>query len=97
VSCEFIKSCSLLNRFRSFRKYQGNKKVMDLLQKFAGAAGGGGFPGMGGGFPGGMGGMGGMGGFPNFGGMGGAAPESGDASAPPKSETKKDFHDDGLD
>lgn len=40
-------------------KYQNNPKVMNLLKKFAGAAGGGGFPGMGAGGGGGMG-----GGFP---------------------------------
>lgn len=40
-------------------KYQNNPKVMNLLKKFAGAAGGGGFPGMGAGGPGA-----GMGGFP---------------------------------
>lgn len=73
-------------------KYQNNPKVMNLLKKFAGAAGGGGFPGMGmgGGFPGMPGGMpGGMGGgFPGF-------PGAGDAPKPdPK--PKQEF-DDGLD
>ena len=48
-------------------KYQGNPKVMALLQKMAGKMGGGG---MGGGMPG----MGGMGGMPGMGGMGGGMP-----------------------
>ena len=80
-------------------KYQGNPKVMALLQKMASKMGGGGgmpgmmggmgggmpgMPGGMGGMPGGMGGMpGGMGGFP--GGMGGAAGSAGSPgnSAPP--------------
>lgn len=58
---------------------------MNLLKKFAGAAGGGGFPGMGAGFPG-MGQQG--GGFPGF-------PGAGD---PPKPDPKpKQEFDDGLD
>jgi hypothetical protein len=82
-----------LNLQISFSRYQNNPKVMNLLKKFAGAAGGGGFPGMG------MGGMGG-GGFPGIyfihsttfaisqsiiskgmGGMGGGFPGFGGASA----------------
>ena len=82
-------------------KYQGNPKVMALLQKMAGKmGGGGGMPGMGGmgGMPGmgGMGGMGGgmsggmpgMGGFP--GGMGGATGSSGDSAPPPPKPSSTD-------
>lgn len=74
-------------------KYQNNPKVMNLLKKFAGAAGSGGFP------MGGMPGMGGMGGFPGMGGMGGFPGFMDGAQDPPKSDSKekKDAYDDGLD
>jgi suppressor of tumorigenicity protein 13 len=90
-------------------KYQNNPKVMNLLKKFAGAAGGmgGGMPGMGaGGFPG-MGGMGGAG-MPGMEEMFANAAAGGGAEGfdpftrprpqqPPKSDPKPSDFDDGLD
>merc|ERR1719245_2403225 len=76
-------------------KYQGNPKVMALLQKMAGKMGGGGgmpgmggmggMPGMGGGMPGGMPGM---GGFPC--GMGGGATGASSAAPPPPKPSSTD-------
>lgn len=81
-------------------KYQNNPKVMNILKKFASAAGAGGFPGMGG--MGGMPGMGGMGGMPGMGGMGGFPGfdfgQSGPQAAPKAdAKPKPDDNDDGLD